>query len=329
MTIAATALATAVEIEADRFRNLKYDEPSFQKEARAVLGEYNKNASSPGLKLNETMQDTAYTAHTYKHTTIGFLADIQDMPNQYAYSKIFFDRWYRPENCTLIVAGDVKHEALLTLVRQHYGGWKRGAAGVEIPAEPPQAGARSARLVWPLPTLPTLYLGYHIPATQPGNPDTLALDVLEQSVFGETSPLYQELVLKEQKVVDMQAHAEWKRDPGLFTILVRVRKPEDLPAVRGRIRDALALAASTPIAADRLLAIKRHLRYAMAGYLDTADTVADTLGMVIATTGRPESINELYGAYDRVTADDLMRAAARYFQSGNETAITLETEKKK
>ena len=76
MTIPATALATAVEIEADRFQNLKYDEPSFQKEARAVLGEYNKSASSPFLKLNETMQNTAYTTHTYKHTTIGFLDDI-------------------------------------------------------------------------------------------------------------------------------------------------------------------------------------------------------------------------------------------------------------
>src|SRR5262249_37311504 len=130
MTIPASALATAVEIEADRFRNLKYDEPSFQKEARAVLGEYNKSASSPLLKLNEAMQDTAYTTHTYKHTTIGFLADIKDMPKQYAYSKVFFDRWYRPENCTIIVVGDVHHEALVALVKRSYGDWKRGTAQV-------------------------------------------------------------------------------------------------------------------------------------------------------------------------------------------------------
>ena len=115
MTIPATALATAVQIEADRFQNLKYDEPSFQKEARAVLGEYNKSASSPFLKLNETLRDEAYTVHTYKHTTIGFLNDVKEMPRQYAYSKVFFDRWYRPENCTIIVAGDVVHDALLRL----------------------------------------------------------------------------------------------------------------------------------------------------------------------------------------------------------------------
>jgi zinc protease len=29
------------------------------------------------------------------------------MPNEYAYSKTFFERWYRPEYTTLIVAGDV------------------------------------------------------------------------------------------------------------------------------------------------------------------------------------------------------------------------------
>src|SRR5579864_1793923 len=53
VTVAASALPKIVELEADRFQNLKYDEPAFQKEARAVLGEYNKNASSPFLVLNE------------------------------------------------------------------------------------------------------------------------------------------------------------------------------------------------------------------------------------------------------------------------------------
>ncbi|MBV8269667.1 MAG: insulinase family protein, partial [Planctomycetaceae bacterium] len=64
LTAPASALATLIEIEADRFQNLKYSEPDFQKEARAVLGEYNKAASSPSLILNETMQDQAYTTHT-------------------------------------------------------------------------------------------------------------------------------------------------------------------------------------------------------------------------------------------------------------------------
>jgi zinc protease len=329
MTLPAAALATAVAIESDRFQNLKYDEPAFQKEARAVLGEYNKSASSPFLKLHETMQNTAYSSHTYKHTTIGFLADVRDMPNQYAYSKVFFDRWYRPGNCTVIVAGDVDQDKLVALARQYYGGWKRGNAHVAIPVEPPQNAPKSARLTWPLPTLPTLVLGYHIPATDPRNPDTAALGVLEQAVFGETSRLYLELVLQAQKVVTMTALAEPRRDPGLFTILLRLRKPEDMADIRGRIRAALTEAAQHPIDSSRLEAIKSHLKYAFAGSLTTADAVAGAVGTAVAITGRPDSINELFDAYDRLTPADLQRVAGRYFEAANETAIILETEIKK
>ncbi|MGA8351961.1 MAG: pitrilysin family protein [Isosphaeraceae bacterium] len=328
-TIPATALGTAVEIESDRFENLKYDEPSFQKEARAVLGEYNKNASSPFLKLEEAMQNTAFTRHTYKHTTLGFLEDIKDMPNQFAYSKIFFDRWYRPENCTIVATGDVKHDELVSLVKAHYGSWARGKASVEIPTEPLQTEPRSAHVSWPVPTLPTLYLGYHMPASDPANPDIAALAAIEQAVFGETSPLYRELVLKEQKVVTLMAEASPHRDPGLFSIIARVRASADLPAVRQRIADALAEAGRTPIDSARLDAVRSHLKYAYAASLRSADAVAHAVGESIAITGRPDAMNDLFAAFERLTPADLQRVAARYFIPTNETVIILETEKKK
>jgi zinc protease len=324
MTVPASALAKAVELEADRFQNLQYDEPAFQKEARAVLGEYNKSASSPFLILNETMQDKAYTTHTYKHTTIGFLADVKDMPNQYAYSKTFFDRWYRPDNCTVIVAGDVDHDRLVGLCREAYGPWKPGTARVEIPAEPAQMEERTAALSWPTPTLPVLYLGYHIKGADPrSNPDYAALSALSQAVFGETSPLYKKLVLDDQTVVTLFADAEQKRDPGLFTILARVKSPDQMKAVQAQIESALADAARTPIPAGRLDAIRSHLRYAFAGSLDSADAVAQAVGASIAATGRPDAMNELYEAYDRLTPADLQRVAGAYFPKTNRTVVTL------
>jgi len=329
MTVPSSALPVVVEIEADRFRNLKYGLADFQKEARAVLGEYNKSASSPFLILNEAMQDKAYTTHPYKHTTIGFLDDIKDMPNQFAYSKTFFDRWYRPENCTIVVAGDVDHARLVELIRKEYGGWEHGKSTVTIPEEPEQKEGRSSQLKWPVPTLPILYLGYHIPSADPRNPDVAALGALAQAVFGETSPLYKDLVLKEQRVVLLAADAEPKRDPGLFTIVARIRHPKDLPAIRKAIETALADAAKTPIDQARLDAIKSHLRYSFAGTLDSADAVALAVSQSLGITGRPDSMNELYAAYDRLTPADLQRVAARYFAPSNQTIITLESEKAK
>src|SRR5437764_2804598 len=95
-------LDPVMKLEADRFQRLKYPEPAYKTESLAVLGEYNKNSAEPTEKLDEVLHDTAFTKHTYKHTTMGFLKDIQDMPNQFSYSLQFYDRFYRPEYTTII-----------------------------------------------------------------------------------------------------------------------------------------------------------------------------------------------------------------------------------
>ncbi|MGZ8829456.1 MAG: M16 family metallopeptidase, partial [Thermoanaerobaculia bacterium] len=100
-TFAKEDLPRILEIEADRFKHLAYTPEAFKTEARAVLGEYNKNSANPLSKLDEAQANAAFTTHTYKHTTMGFIKDIQDMPNQFEYSKDFFSRWYRPEKATM------------------------------------------------------------------------------------------------------------------------------------------------------------------------------------------------------------------------------------
>jgi zinc protease len=64
-------LEQIIDLESDRFRNLRYSEPEFRTEAGAVLGEYQQGALSPGRWLNEKVRETAYDRHTYRHTTIG------------------------------------------------------------------------------------------------------------------------------------------------------------------------------------------------------------------------------------------------------------------
>src|SRR5450631_1283058 len=150
------ALPKIVEIVSDRFQHLRYQQADFQKEARAVLGEYNKNASNPIEKMIEVLYDHAFTTHTYKHTTMGFLKDIENMPNEMVYSRQFFDRFYRPENVVLLVVGDANPEEVFKLVEASYGGWKAGSPHPAIPVEPAQKKEQRAELVWPSATLPML-----------------------------------------------------------------------------------------------------------------------------------------------------------------------------
>jgi zinc protease len=319
----ATGLETIMTLESDRFMNLKYTVEDFKKEAGAVLGEYNKSASSPFQTLNEKMRDAAFTTHTYKHTTIGFLRDVQDMPNQYDYSLKFFDRYYRPENCTLMVVGDVDTKRFVDLARKYYGAWKRGTFQVEIPSEPPQTEEKRVEADWPNPTQPYLHIGYHGPAFSDTQVDLPALDLVSQLLFSEAAPLYQKLVVQEQEVDLLAGGAMDHRDPYLFEITARVKKPARVGYVESTITAALEDLKTTPIAADRLAKVKSHMKYAFAMGLNTAGAAARSLAHFIALSGDPEAVNRLYATYDRITPDDVRAAARKYFARTGRTVVTL------
>src|SRR5678815_650504 len=133
-----------MSLEADRFQHLRVSEELFKTETRAVLGEFNKNSTDPLRKLFEVLRDTAYRSHTYKHTTMGFREDVENMPNLYDYSLEFFRRYYRPEYTTIIVAGDVKHEPVQAMIRKYWSEWQRGSYVPQIPGEGPQPHELSA-----------------------------------------------------------------------------------------------------------------------------------------------------------------------------------------
>jgi zinc protease len=321
-------LAKMVELEADRFQNLKYQEPEFQKEARAVLGEYNKSASNPLQRMFETLADNAFSKHTYKHTTIGFLKDIQDMPNQFAYSLSFFDRYYRPDNTTLVVVGDVSADEVFPLVEAAYGGWKKGPAHPAVPPEPPQTKEKRVALTWKGPTLPVLLAGWHTPGFSTNNPDLQALDVLAELIFSERSPLYKRLVIKEQKVTSLSGSSESHVDPNLFTVLARVKKAEDLGYVEKAIDDEIARVAREGVDEKTLQEVLSNIRYSFAGHLSTADNVAVTAAEFIAIGKVIGVINAFYAGYPKVTSSDVQRVARAIFTVPNRTVVTMVSDKK-
>jgi zinc protease len=321
-----SSLPEIVDIEADRFQNLRYAQPDFQKEARAVLGEYNKGASNPLQKMVETLYDSAFTRHTYRHTTIGFLKDIEDMPNQFDYSRQFFDRYYRPDNVTLLVVGDVEDEAAWKLIEQHYGGWKAGPPRPTIPAEPPQAKEKRAALGWKGATLPMLLMGYHTPGFSTSNVDLAALDVLAELLFAERSPLYKKLVITEQKVELISGSNDLHVDPNLFTVLVRVKKPADLGYVEQAISADIARIAREGVDGKTLGEVLAHVRYGFANQLATADKTATVAAQFVALSGRLGAINDYFTLYTKVTPADVQRVAKTYFQPANRTVVTLKAD---
>ncbi|HEU4523040.1 MAG TPA: pitrilysin family protein [Thermoanaerobaculia bacterium] len=325
VTFSKDDLEKMLEIEADRFQNLAYSEEAFKTEARAVLGEYNKNSASPIRKIYEVQRDHAYTTHTYKHTTMGFLADIEDMPNEYEYSKVFFDRWYRPEKTTLIVAGDVDPAKVFPLVEKYWGGWKRGSFTADIPQEPEHKGPVYAHVPWNSPTLPWVTVAFHGPSLFDWK-DNAAVDVMLDLEFGQTSDLYKRLVEQEQKVDQLFAWGAGSYDPSLLTIWARVKDPKDVVYVRDEIMRTFALLRTRNLDAQRVADARSNTRYGFLRSLDNTDSIAAAVARYAHYERSYDTINKYFRALAAVTPADLQASANKYFTDRNLVVTTMSRE---
>jgi zinc protease len=312
-----------LKMEADKFQRLKYSESAYKTETLAVLGEFNKNSSEPANKLSEVMRATAFKNHTYGHTTMGFIKDVEDMPNQYNYSLQFFQRYYRPEYVTITITGDVSRDQVLELTRKYFGDWKRGNYVPQIPVEPPQTEPRSATIDWPSPTLPMVSLGYHGPAYSDTNKEKAALDLFGQIAFGPNSDFYQKLILKEQKVDGLGRGFGNQIDSDLFTVTARVKDVKDVDYVRNEILGTFTRFTDEVVTKAKLDATRSRMRYSFALGLDSSTAIAEGLAPYIALTRTPDTINKLYELYQSITPEDIRAAAAKYFVDTNRTTVTL------
>jgi zinc protease len=325
-TFAKEDLETILKMEADRFQNLSYGVEAFKTESRAVLGEYNKNSADPFRKILEVQRDNAFVKHTYKHTTMGFLKDIEDMPNQFDYSRTFFDRWYRPEYTTVIVAGDVVPEQVIPLVEKYWGGWKGGSYVVDIPVEPPPSKAVYAHVPWSTDTLPWVAVAFHAPAFSEIQKEYAAVDILMDLTFGPTSDLYRCLVEQEQKVDQLFPFYPDRADPSLATVMARVKRPDDVVYVRDEILRAFAASRTTPVPASRLADAQSNTRYAFVRRLDDTEAIASALARFVRYRRSYDTINNLFRVYASLTPADLTAVARKRFTDQSLVVTTLSKE---
>ncbi|MFC2169422.1 M16 family metallopeptidase [Acidobacteriota bacterium] len=316
-------LEEVVKAEADRFINLSYDEEMIKTEAQVIEGEYYSNVSNPALRMIELLRDTSFEKHSYKHTTLGFLRDIQDMPNQFEYSQLYKKRFYAPDNSILLIAGDFDHDQLMEYVRKYYAAWEKSGYTLITPEEPLQGKAKRAHHEWPSQTLPRLAIGFHGPAYSDEKIDKAALDLLAEIAFSTSSAIYQRLVIEEQKCLTLSAYFADTRDPYLLTFNAIVKKEADLPYVEEEIFKELEKHQNEPVSEEILADVKSNLKYSFTSILGTTDGMAGTLAFYINLATDPGTVNKLFSLYEKVTTQDIQEMAKKYFQNTNSTVVTL------
>lgn len=318
---AADRVGLGLELEADRMAHLLIDEKEFVPEHQVVMEERRLRIDDqPGNLLSEVMRATAFLAHPYRNPTIGWPSDMA------AYSREDVVRHYRtyyaPNNATLVVAGDLKKDALLPKIQTLYAGIARRPDPPKvITQEPPQVGERRV-FVRKEAELPLVFGVYHVPNLT--HPDSFALRVLAYILGGGESARFHQRVVYEKQLASY-AGADYNpvhADPFLFGFSAGPLPGKTAEEVEQALYAEVERVQREPVTDRELQKARNQIESEFIFAQDSVHQLAEMLG-------RYESVASwrlLDGFLDgvgKVTAADVQRVAEKYLAPENRTVAIL------
>ncbi len=323
----ADRLPELLRIEADRFAHLALTADGVRREAGAVQGEMRKGKASPDRAAISGLMATAFRTHPYHHATIGLDEDVAAMGEGLDAARHFFATWYRPDNITLVVAGDVDAQTVLDDVRAAWGPWSPAPVSVPtVPVEPPQTAPRRAQIVWDQgPANPRLAMGWKVPAYVPGDPDAAALALMPELLASRVAPLRRALVEEDRLANWLYMDSPDPRDPGLVWLLMELRDGVDPADAEAAVHAAVAELSRSddPELGPRVRLAAARARRSAVLELDAPDAWASALGRASLYRGRPRDLAAEVRAIGAVSPDQLRALAAATFVDSGLTVLTL------
>lgn len=207
-------LEFAMRLEADRMRHAIITRKDLDEEMPAVRSEFAMYENDPVETLDKHLWATAYHAHPYHHSTIGWLSDIENVSIERLHK--FYDTYYWPNNAVVTVVGNIERSKALLLVKKHFGVHPRSPHPVPEPytKEPPQIGKRFIE-VKRAGQKNLVGIAFKVPeALHRDTPALLALSTILAD--GKTSRLHRALV---EKRLCASAHSSYLpfKDPSIMT----------------------------------------------------------------------------------------------------------------
>jgi zinc protease len=311
--VPASKVDLALKIESDRMRNATFSQADLNEEIARVKTELDENAKDPSNNLAREVKSAAFIQHPYRNPTQGWKQDLDSLTAKDA--KEFYERYFRPNNATLVLVGDFKTQPTLTAMGKLFGTIPKGAAIPPVVRinEAPQAAER--RVIVRTPSkIDEVQIAYHAPAFS--DPDTAAMFVLEKLLNAPISGRMKTKLIEPKSIGFGKSAFEIKRDPGLFTI--------DLTAPTGsgplKMLEAWDTVASqlrtTPVTDVELSRARNQAEFAFLSDRDGPFKAAFQLGYCETM----QSWVKGWTGVDKiraVNAADILRVAKRYLNPDN------------
>ena len=320
-------LEISFEMEADRMRNMKVLDEEFAKEVQVVMEERRlRTEDRPTSLTYERFNAAAYVTSPYHNPIVGWMDDLENMTADDI--RQWYNKWYAPNNATLVVVGDIDPQATFELAKEYFGPLKADEIATTKPRrEIEQKGERRIRVKTPA-ELPYLLMGYKTPnytsAEQSWEPYALA--VLSSIMDGGASARFaRDLVRGKQVAASVGASYDaFTRLDNMFLFDGKPAQGRTMEELENAIRDQIEQLQETLVSDAELSRVKAQV---IAGDVYQKDSIfyqAMELGMLTAI-GLDWRLGETYAQrINEVTAEQVREVARKYLIEDRLTVAVLD-----
>ena len=318
-TLASDRIDVAMELESDRMRGLTLPPEEFKKELEVVKEERRlRTDDRPNALTREQFQATAFLNNPYGNPVIGWMTDIEHL--QVNDLRAWYDRWYAPNNATLVVVGDVEPDEIYAMAQKYYGPIP---AREIIPPKPQnetkQMGVRHIKVKAPA-EVPYVMMGYKIPALvdlvgTEREWEPYALEVLSSVLDGGNSSRMSRELIRGREIAASAAawSSSYGRLPNLFTVLGVPAKDVDIAVVKAALLEQLERLKTESVTEKELARVKAQVIASEVFELDSVDQQAYLLGSLETVGLGYKLMDEYVERILAVTPEQIQQVASQYF----------------
>jgi predicted Zn-dependent peptidase len=288
-----------------------------ESERGVVLSERSTGLENSNFRLlHEMVKASAFMAHPYRWSVIGYESDIKNWSK--ADLQQYFKTYYAPNNCVVVIVGDVQTENVRTLAKKYFE---------PIPAqdpprpvhteEPPQTGEKRVYVQKEV-TTPNVMVAYHVPQTQ--SADYYALDLLSTILSsGNSSRLYKQLVDKKQLATEVFSYFPQSIDPNLFYFYAISSKDTATTELEEAIFNIINEVAEKGVTENEVQKARNQKLMEFYQEMETINGKANNIGTYEVYFGDYKKLYQAPDQYNKVSAADIQAVAKKYFKKSNRT----------
>lgn len=321
-------LSVALSLEADRMQNLKLTQAHFQNEMQVVKTEKRMRFdTNPQGLLYQSFMSAAHISNPYHQPTIGWQSDLDHL--QLSDVKVWYDKWYAPNNALLVIAGDINSGEVKKQVEQLFGFIPQKIIPVLKPRpEQNQLGERFVKISAPA-NVPMLMMGFNTPNYKNNPKEAAALTMLNAILGQDDSSRLQKGLIQSQQTASM---VESNYDPftlhdDLLTLVALPAQGVNVDKLKASLLRQISLLQTTLVTQAELNRAKAQINAQEIYDEDSLINQANKVG-ALEVIGLPyQTKMNFLASLDKVTSKEIQIAARKYLTSANETIGLLQPNK--